>query len=89
MPPIGNRLARAWVRFATRRPERLWLHYAVAISILCGLILVSYILDGRTLERTAMVTEEIKRTNEQKVLAQEILRMSQDWTFQENPDALR
>lgn len=89
MPPIGNRLARAWVRFAIRRPERLWLHYAVAISILCGLILVSYILDGRTLERTAMVTEEIKRTNEQKVLAQEILRMAQGWTLQDNPDSLR
>lgn len=73
MLPNGQSLARAFARFATRKPERLWVPYVVAAGLLFGLIAITHALDKKTVERTVTASQSIKVANAHVMLAEAVL----------------
>lgn len=73
MHPPQTNVARASSRLAMRNPERLWLHYSFAIALFFGLILATYWVNGTMIERGVLASEGVEKSNEQVLLAQEIV----------------
>lgn len=76
MQPFRTRFARALARLTMRNPERLWLHYGFALSLVFALILTAYWLNGTVIDRGAAAAESVRSSNEQALLAQDVLRLA-------------
>ena len=64
---------RVLARLSLRRPERLWVHYGFALVVIFCLILATHLLNRSMITRGIAAAEDIKNSNVQIVLAQEII----------------
>ena len=89
MLPKGQSLARAFARFATRKPERLWIHYVFAASLFFGLIVMTHMLDQKAVERTVVASQGINETSEHVLLAEAVLERAATQDPLADPDRLQ
>lgn len=61
-----------------RKPERLWAHYYFALVIVLCLIVVSYIQNRGMVERGLLAAEAIQSSNEQVLIIQDIITISDE-----------
>lgn len=77
MQSIQNLARLALARLTERNPERLWIHYSIAISVILCLIVTAHGLNRFTIERGLSAAESIENSNQQVLLANEILHASE------------
>ncbi|WP_342069358.1 hypothetical protein [Yoonia algicola] len=61
-----------------RKPERLWAHYCFALVIVLCLIVASYIQNRGMVERGLLAAEAIQSSNEQVLIIQNIVTISDE-----------
>ena len=81
-----NQAAKTAGRLMPRKPDRLWLHYCSALVIIFCLIIATYLLNRAMLERGILAAEGIVKSNEQVLIAQDIVAMSDDLAIATAPD---
>ena len=73
MRSLRNLADRALSRLPRRTPERLWVHYCFALAIILCLIIATHLLNRTMITRGLAAAEQIKSSNSQTLLAQQIM----------------
>lgn len=60
-------------RIARNNPERLWMHYSIALLIIFGLLFTTHLVNKSITERSSMAAAVIKKSYGQVLVGQEIL----------------
>lgn len=68
------------------RPDRLWLHYCSALVIILCLIIATYMINRTMLERGMLAAADIVKNNEQVLIAQDIVTLSDELAVTPAPD---
>lgn len=77
---------RALTRLSLRRPERLWVHYCFALVVIFCLIIAAHLLNRTMVAGGLAAAEEIKNSNSQMLIAQEIISESDALVDAVSPD---
>jgi diguanylate cyclase (GGDEF)-like protein len=75
-------------RFYNRNPEKLWIHYVFAVVLVCGLTVLTHILDRNADQRIITATQAIKDSETMIVQLRETLDLAIAWDRQSDPDAI-
>lgn len=79
-------LGRLFARFELRIPERLWVHYCLALGVILCLFIAMHTLNRTINERGVLVTASIKNSYAKVIIAQEIMIMADRLVAQTTPD---
>lgn len=72
MQVIRRKAARALRHLEMRKPERLWLHYCLALTLVFSVITAAHFLSTRANQQAAATAEWIEQNNAQVLLALDI-----------------
>lgn len=86
MQTIKRQAARALARLALRKPERLWQHYCFALFLILCLVIATHLLNRTIIESGLAAAEGIKKSNEQVLIAQDIVMRARALDSQNAPD---
>ena len=73
-----NQADKATASLFTRKPDRLWLHYCVALVIVLCLIVATYVLNRAMVERGLVAADGVNKSNAHILLAQDIVALSDE-----------
>lgn len=75
-------------RIGRNNPERLWVHYLIAIITIFGLLLATNVVNRSIIERSSAAAEIIKKSNGQLLIGQDILLIAETALLTDTPDLL-
>ena len=65
-------------RVARSNPERLWMHYSIALLIIFALLFTTHVVNRKIIERGSAAVAAIKAGNSQVLLAYETILLGDD-----------
>ena len=83
-----HRLRFDLTRFYNRNPEKLWIHYLFAVVLVCGLLVLTHVLDRNADQRIITATQAIKDSEMMIGQLRETLDLAIVWDRQSDPDAI-
>lgn len=86
MLSFKKRATHALAYLVRRKPDQLWMHYCVALCLVLCLIVATHILNRMAIERGVTAAHWVKASNEQLLIAQEIVFQANALETQTTPD---
>lgn len=75
-------------RFYNYKPEKLWIHYVFAVVLVCGLTVLTHILDRNADQRIMTATQGIKDSEMLIVQMRQARDLAIAWDRRSDPDAI-